>query len=276
VAIDLGTRPESLLTGLRAGNLEVRLARDEDEILASQRLRYRIFYEEMKARPTPKMARERRDYDDFDPHCDHLLVVDRSAGDDPENYLVGTYRLIRRSVAARQGGFYTAGEFDIARIEALPGEILELGRSCVALEHRNRPTMQMMWLGISTYVVHYDIGIMFGCASLSGTDVDAMAMPLSYLHHFHLAPPSIRARALDGRFIDMDRMAKEGIDPRRAQAELPPLIKGYLRLGGFVGEGAVVDEQFNTIDVCIQVMTELVTERYMRHYKRERRETGSA
>jgi putative hemolysin len=146
----------------------------------------------------------------------------------------------------------------------------------VALEHRNRPTMQMMWLGISTYVVHYDIGIMFGCASLSGTDVDAMAMPLSYLHHFHLAPESIRARALDGRFVDMDRMPKDDIDPRRAQAELPPLIKGYLRLGGFVGEGAVVDEQFNTIDVCIQVMTELVTERYMRHYKRERRDTGSA
>ena len=271
MAIDLDSRPEDLRNGLRAGNLEVRLARDADEILASQHLRYRVFYEEMNARPSPAMARERRDFDRFDPECDHLLVVDRSAGDNPDNYVVGTYRLIRRGVAARQGGFYTASEFNIDKIEMLPGEILELGRSCVAREHRNRPTMQLMWLGISAYVVHYDIGIMFGCASLAGTDVDAMAMPLSYLYHYHLAPESFRPRALAERYVDMNRLPKESIDPRRALGELPPLIKGYLRLGGFVGEGAVVDEPFNTIDVCIQVKTELVTQKYMRHYERERR-----
>ena len=271
MAIDLDSRPEDLRNGLRAGNLEVRLARDADEILASQHLRYRVFYEEMKARPSPAMARERRDFDRFDPECDHLLVVDRSAGANPDDYVVGTYRLIRRSVAARQGGFYTRSEFNIDKIEAMPGEILELGRSCVAREHRNRPTMQLMWLGISAYVVHYDIGIMFGCASLAGTDVDAMAMPLSYLYHYHLAPESFRPRALAERYVDMNRLPKESIDPRRALGELPPLIKGYLRLGGFVGEGAVVDEPFNTIDVCIQVKTELVTQKYMRHYERERR-----
>ena len=217
------------------------------------------------------MARERRDFDRFDPECDHLLVVDRSAGANPDDYVVGTYRLIRRSVAARQGGFYTRSEFNIDKIEAMPGEILELGRSCVAREHRNRPTMQLMWLGISAYVVHYDIGIMFGCASLVGTDVDAMAMPLSYLYHYHLAPESFRPRALAERYVDMNRLPKEAIDPLRALGELPPLIKGYLRLGGFVGDGAVVDEPFNTIDVCIQVKTELVTQKYMRHYERERR-----
>lgn len=268
--------PESLLVGLRAGNLAVRLARNEAEILASQSLRYRVFYEEMTALPSDKMARERRDYDGFDPLCDHLLVVDLSAGDDPEDYLVGTYRLIRRAAAEHQGGFYTASEFDIAKIEALPGEILELGRSCVAREHRNRPTMQLMWLGISTYVLHYDIGIMFGCASLAGTDVNAVAQQLSYLHHFHLAPKSFRPRALPGRYIDMNLMAKDDIDPRRALVALPPLIKGYLRLGGFVGDGAVIDEQFNTIDVCIQVKTELVTEKYQRHYERGRRDSGGA
>ena len=271
MATDLDSRPEDLRNGLRAGNLEVRLARDEDEILASQHLRYRVFYEEMKARPSPAMEGERRDFDRFDPECDHLLVVDRSAGATPDDYVVGTYRLIRRSVAARQGGFYTASEFNIDKIEAMPGEILELGRSCVAREHRNRPTMQLMWLGISAYVVHYDIGIMFGCASLAGTDVDAMAVPLSYLYHYHLAPESFRPRALAERYVDMNRLPREAIDPRRALGELPPLIKGYLRLGGFVGDGAVVDEPFNTIDVCIQVKTELVTEKYMRHYERERR-----
>jgi putative hemolysin len=276
LTIDLGTRPESLLTGLRAGRLEVRLARSEDEILASQRLRYRVFYEEMRARPTPEMAHERRDSDGFDPHCDHLLVVDVEAGDDPDDYVVGTYRLIRRAAAARQGGFYTASEFDISKIEALPGEILELGRSCVAPAHRNRPTMQLMWLGISAYVTHYDIGMMFGCASLAGTDVEAAAAPLSYLYHYHLAPESFRPRALPGLYVDMNRLPKDTIDPRRAIGELPPLIKGYLRLGGFVGDGAVVDEQFNTIDVCIQVKTDLVTEKYVRHYERERRVSGAS
>jgi putative hemolysin len=276
LSADVTTRPANLVTGLRAGNLEVRLASGEEEILASQRLRYRVFYEEMAAHPTPEMVAERRDFDCFDPHCDHLLVVDRSAGDDPEQYLVGTYRLIRRAAAARQGGFYTASEFDISGIESLPGEILELGRSCVAREHRNRPTMQLMWLGISAYVTHYDIGIMFGCASLAGTDISAVREQLSYLHHFHLAPESFRPRALADRYVDMNLIAKAEIDPRRALVSLPPLIKGYLRLGGFVGDGAVIDEQFNTIDVCIQVKTELVTEKYLRHYERQRRGSGGA
>ena len=276
MSADVTTRPANLVTGLRAGNLEVRLAAGEEEILASQRLRYRVFYEEMGAHPTPEMAAVRRDFDGFDPYCDHLLVVDRSAGDDPEEYLVGTYRLIRRAAAAHQGGFYTASEFDISGIEALPGEILELGRSCVAREHRNRPTMQLMWLGISTYVLHYDISIMFGCASLVGTDVSAVREQLSYLHHFHLAPESFRPPALADRYVDMNLVAKADIDPRRALVSLPPLIKGYLRLGGFVGDGAVIDEQFNTIDVCILVKTELVTEKYLRHYERQRRGSGGA
>jgi len=276
LSVDVTTQPANLVSGLRAGDLEVRLATGEAEILASQRLRYRVFYEEMAARPTPEMATARRDFDGFDPYCDHLLVVDRTAGDDPEAYLVGTYRLIRRAAAARQGGFYTASEFDISGIEALPGEILELGRSCVAREHRNRPTMQLMWLGISAYVMHYGIGIMFGCASLAGTDVAAVKEQLSYLYHFHLAPESFRPRALESRYVDMNLIAKDDIDPRRALVSLPPLIKGYLRLGGFVGDGAVIDEQFNTIDVCIQVKTELVTEKYLRHYERERRGSGSA
>lgn len=276
MTVDVGSPPESLLAGLGVGNLAVRLARNEDEILASQRLRYRIFYEEMAARPTPEMAANRRDFDRYDAFCDHLLVVDRTAGANPENYLVGSYRLLRRSVAEAHGGFYTADEFDIARLEALPGEILELGRSCVALEHRTRPTMQLMWRGIAAYVFHYDIGMMFGCASLAGTDVDAVALPLSYLHHFHLAPEAFRTRALPGRYVDMNLVPKEALDPRRALVSLPPLIKGYLRLGGFVGEGAVIDEQFNTIDVCIQVKTDLVTEKYVRHYDRERRVPGGS
>ncbi|MEE8139938.1 MAG: GNAT family N-acyltransferase [Alphaproteobacteria bacterium] len=272
------------MDGLRAGDLEVRLAQSEAEIVASQNLRYRVFYEEMAAHPTDQMAREKRDFDSFDPHCDHILVFDHSRGDDPRDAVVGTYRLIRRAAAARHGGFYTAGEYDIDKIVALDEEILELGRSCVGRDHRNRPTMQIMWRGISSYVYHYDIQLMFGCASLPGTDIDALAEPLSYLHHFHLAPEKYRPRALASRYVSMDLMPADaidkratlsGLDKRATLYGLPPLIKGYLRLGGFIGDGAVVDHQFNTTDVCVLVKTDLVTEKYIRHFERTNHDTGA-
>ena len=146
--------------------------------------------------------------------------------------------------------------------------MLELGRSCVDAAYRNRPTMQLLWRGIAEYVFHHDISLMFGCASLHGTDVAAHALPLSYLYHFHLAPPALRPRALDDLYVDMNFIAADAIDQKAALVALPPLVKGYLRLGGFIGDGAVIDEQFNTIDVCIIVKTDLVTERYLRHYSR--------
>jgi putative hemolysin len=256
---------------VRSGSRQVRLAEGSAEIDAAQALRYRVFYEEMGAKASPAIARLRRDFDLFDGICDHLLVIDHARGKGAEA-VVGTYRLMRRSAADRHGGFYSACEYDLGRIKAYPGEILELGRSCVDASARNRPTMQLLWRGIAAYVFHHDIELMFGCASLPGTDVDALALPLSYLHYCHLAPPELRAQAVAPRYIEMQRMAPEAIDPARALGGLPPLIKGYLRLGGFVGDGAVIDQQFNTTDVCIVVKTDLVTDKYYRHYERQTRE----
>ena len=250
-----------------AGDFEVRLARTPAEIDAAQALRYRVFYEEMAAKPSAEMALERRDFDEFDRVCDHLLVLDRRRGEGPEG-IVGTYRLIRREAAARAGRFYSAAEYDIQKMIDYPAEVLELGRSCVAKDARNTATMQMLWRGIALYCYHYDIKVMFGCASFPGTDPSQHAQAFSYLYHHHLAPPEIRARALAGRFVDMNMMSPESFDPRRAMARVPPLIKGYLRLGGFVGDGAVIDSQFNSTDVFIVVKTELVTEKYIRHYER--------
>jgi putative hemolysin len=264
VAPRLGGR----IVDIRAGPLQVRLAETAADIDAAQALRYRIFYERLGARPMPEMARRQRDFDRFDGGCDHLLVLDHTLGTGPES-IVGTYRLIRRETAARLGGFYSAGEYDIAPLLRIPGEILELGRSCVDPAYRQRPAMQLLWSGIASYVFHYEIVLMFGCASLPGTDPDAVAMPLSYLYHHHLAPPPLRPRALVERYVDMHRLAAGAIDSARALAALPPLIKGYLRLGGFVGDGAVIDGQFNTTDVCILVKTDLVTEKYSRHYERQ-------
>jgi L-ornithine Nalpha-acyltransferase len=263
------------IVDIMSGPLQVRLAESAADIEAAQALRYRIFYETMGARPLPEMARLRRDRDDFDYLCDHLLVLDHSRGSGAAA-VVGTYRLIRRAAAARQGAFYSAAEFDIARLIAYPGEILELGRSCVDGGYRARPVMQLLWSGIAAYVFHYEIALMFGCASLPGTDPDALAAPLSYLYSHHLAPPALRACALSDRRIDMRRLTPPPIDPHRTLAALPPLIKGYLRLGGFVGDGAVIDRQFNTTDVCVVVKTDLVAEKYSRHYERQSKETWAA
>lgn len=257
---------------IRAGDLQLRLAETRQEIEAAQALRYAVFYEEMSAEPTPEMAALRRDFDSFDPYCDHLLVIDHRRGAGAAG-VVGTYRLMRRATAARRGQFYSVDEYDLGTILASPGEILELGRSCVGRDHRSRAVMQLMWRGIADYVMHYEIALMFGCGSLPGTDPAQLALPLSYLYHHHLAPPELRARALPERYVDMDMLRPDDIDPRAAVALLPPLIKGYLRLGGFVGDGAVVDPQFHTTDVCIVVKTDWVTAKYYRHYTRE--ETAS-
>jgi putative hemolysin len=253
---------------LRGGHLGVRIATTPEEIDAVQALRYRVFYDEMGAKPDPVAARIHRDVDAYDAVADHLLVVDHMIGDGPEA-VVGTYRLIRQAAAAKIGRFYSADEYDLSTILAFPGQVLELGRSCVGSTHRGRATMQLLWRGIAAYVNLHNIDLMFGCASLPGIDPDANAAQLTYLHAYHLAPPEIRPRALPSRFVEMQRLDLSALDGRRTLARLPPLVKGYLRLGGFVGDGAVIDTQFNTTDVAVVVKTELVTQKYLRHYERQ-------
>ena len=256
---------------LRAGNLGVRLAANAAEIDAVQALRYRVFYGEMGAFPDAEAARTQRDRDGFDQVADHLLVVDHSIGPGAEG-VVGTYRLIQREAVQGIGRFYSADEYDIGPIVDFPGRIMELGRSCVDAAYRHRVAMQLLWRGIAAYVFHYQIDLMFGCASLPGTDPDALALELTYLYHNHLAPPALRPRALPHRFVEMRRLRPDAAEPKRALGQLPPLIKGYLRLGGFVGDGAVIDRQFNTTDVAIVVKTDLVTDKYYRHYERQLRD----
>ena len=260
---------------MRLGNLGVRLAESLREIDAAQALRYRVFYEEMGAKADERIARTKRDIDDFDEVCDHLLVIDYGRGGG-RDAVVGTYRLIRREAAARRGRFYSAGEYDISRIVAWPGEVLELGRSCVDVGYRARSTMQLLWRGIAAYMFHHEIELMFGCASLPGTDPKALALPLSVLHYHHLAPPALRPRALDDLYVGMKFLEPDSVDPARALAVLPPLVKGYLRLGGFVGDGAVIDRQFNTTDVCVVVKTDLVADKYYKHYERRIKEPWGA
>ena len=256
-----------------AGALEVRLAETDSEVEAAQRLRYRVFYEEMTAVPSAEMRAERRDFDHFDPFCDHLLVVDRNLLDGAGGAsVVGTYRLIRDVDAARAGGFYTTGEYDIRAMLTNLGNTraVELGRSCVSPEYRSRPsTMQLLWRGIMVYDLRFSIDLMFGCASLAGTDPESLALPLSYLHHYHPMPENLRVRAQPELYVEMNRLPREAIDPKAALHALPPMIKGYLRAGASIGEGAVIDRQFDTTDVFIYLPVAQMDARYRARFTRD-------
>ena len=250
-----------------SGPLEVRLAETDHEVEQAQRLRYSVFYQEMSAIPSPQMRDAGRDFDKYDDVCDHLLVVDREAhGEDGQPLVVATYRLTREKDAARAGGFYTASEYNIApMLNGLPADtkFLELGRSCVLKSYRARPgTMQLLWKGLMAYVARFDIDLMFGCASLAGNDPDALALPLSYLHHFHAMPSNLRVRALPELFVEMNRMSKDAMEAREGLRSLPPLLKGYVRAGCCIGDGAVIDRQFGTTDVFIYFPLSGIDARY--------------
>jgi putative hemolysin len=259
----------------RVGSLEVRLAQTAAEVRQAQRLRYRVFYQEGAAIPNPARLFVRRDIDGYDAICDHLLVLDHAARDGALNRpaAVGTYRLLRQPLAEEYGGFYTAGEFDISSLIERHNNLqfLELGRSCVLGPYRNKRTVELLWHGIHSYFFQNHCDVMFGCASLDGTDPKRLALPLSFLHHYAPAPDPWRARALRERYVEMNRMSKETIDLKEALRVLPPLIKGYLRLGAYIGDGAVIDHEFGTTDVLIVLPVSAIKKRYFEHFDLNRR-----
>jgi L-ornithine Nalpha-acyltransferase len=260
----------------RVGSLEVRLAQTAAEVRQAQKIRYRVFYQEGPAIANPGRLFAQRDIDGYDAICDHLLVLDRAAGERGalnRPAVVGTYRLLRQPLAEDYGGFYSAGEFDIGPLIARHGNLqfLELGRSCVLAPYRNKRTVELLWHGIHAYILQNRCDVMFGCASLDGTDPKRLALPLSFLHHYAPAPDAWRARALPKRYVDMNRMSKEAINPKDALRALPPLIKGYLRLGAYIGDGAVVDHEFGTTDVLIVLPVSAIKRRYFEHFDLSRR-----
>jgi putative hemolysin len=229
----------------------LRLARAGADLTAAQRLRYRVFVEELGGNGALVDHDARLERDEFDDHCDHLVLVDLDRDPATLDHVIGVYRLMRRKDADQIGGFYTAREYDLTPLLTHGRNLLELGRSCVDAEYRGGKAMYYLWGGLADYVAEHGIEILFGVASFHGTDVAALAEPLSLLHHRHLAPQALRVRARAERFQRMDLMPEDQIDRPRALRATPALIKAYLRLGGFVGEGAYVDDAFNTTDVCL-------------------------
>jgi putative hemolysin len=259
----------------RVGNLEVRLARSWREIRLAQRLRYQVFFEERSARPSRLAQFRRRDEDEYDALCDHLLLVDldgsipRRRGQAETPKIVGTYRILRQEIAERGPGFYSAREYDIAPLlqtKSSDYRFMELGRSCVLAPYRGKRAVELLWHGLWTYVRENRIDVMIGCASFGGVDAHAHAMALSFLYHHALAPPEWRCLAHEPLYVPMNMIPKSSLDTKAALKAMPPLIKGYLRLGAFVGDGAVVDEQFGTTDVLIILQVEEIDPRYFDHY----------
>ncbi|MBA3042622.1 MAG: GNAT family N-acetyltransferase [Alphaproteobacteria bacterium] len=260
-------RPSEGLLG-RIGNLETRIARNEREIDAAQAVRYRVFIEEMGAKIAPDATRRKRDVDAWDAVCDHLLVLDRSVEGDPEDQIVGTYRLLRHDVARNHGGFYSATEFEVEALMARHPEkrFMELGRSCVLPEYRTKRTVELLWQGCWAYALMHRVDAMFGCGSFPGIRPEEHALALSFLYHHAVARGEWAVRALPELYREMDLMPVEAINPRKALAAMPPLIKGYLRLGAMIGEGAVVDHAFNTTDALIVLPISSISDRYRNYY----------
>lgn len=258
----------------RMGNLEVRLASRKKEIKKAQRLRYKVFYKEMSAIPDIQTKMKRRDIDVFDKICDHLLVLDHEYNSSkypfiPKSKVVATYRILTEEMAKLSGGFYTQNEFDIEPLLArhkMTHKFLELGRSCVLKPYRSKRSVELLWRGLWAYIQENQANAIIGCASFEGIDPKEHALALSFLHHHASAPDEWKVKAHKNRYVNMNLMPKEDIDMKAVLKAMPPLIKGYLRLGAYIGEGAVIDHQFGTTDVMIIMPTENISDRYINHF----------
>lgn len=242
---------------------QTRLASTEADLRAAQRLRYDVFVRELGGGGAGVDHEAGLEADIFDPVYDHLLLEDQSRPDDP---VVGVYRLMPGSRVAEIGTFYTEGEYDIAPLRKGGRELLELGRSCLHRDYRGGTALAEMWRALAAYVVERNIEILFGVASFHGTDVEKLGQPLSHLYDRHLAPEDLRVTALSENARRMDIIAPDQIDRLAAVKAIPALIKGYLRLGGFVGDGAFIDHAFNTTDVCLVIDVNRMSEKHRGFY----------
>ncbi|MFC3616563.1 GNAT family N-acetyltransferase [Lutimaribacter marinistellae] len=247
----------------QATGFSVKLAQSEEELHAAQRLRYDVFVRELGGGGTMVDHEAGLERDRFDPYFDHMICVDDATGK-----VIGVYRLLRGEVAAELGQFYSEDEYDLTHLRDSGRHLLELGRSCLHRDYRGGVAMYHLWSGLADYVERHRIDILFGVASFHGTDVQALAQPLSLLHARHLAPPELRVRAQPDHFTPMNIVPSEEIDRIAAMKAVPALIKAYLRLGGFVGEGAYVDTAFNTTDICLVLDTTRMNERQRRIYSK--------
>ncbi|MFY0595726.1 MAG: GNAT family N-acetyltransferase [Cognatishimia sp.] len=234
----------------------LKLASSDEDIRAAQHLRYQVFVQELGGQGDLVDHDAQLERDVYDPHFDHLMLLDSTRGDTVRDQVVGVYRLLRDDMMPKIGRYYTEGEYDLTVLKNSGRKLMELGRSCLHTDYRGGAAMYLLWNGLADYVHEHGVEILFGTASFHGTDIGALKESLSMLHHRHLAPENLRVRAVKNHYQNMSLCAEADINRVKAMREVPALIKGYLRLGGYIGDGAFVDRDFNTTDVCLVMDTE--------------------
>ena len=235
-----------------------RIAQTAEDKAAAQRLRYAVFVAELGGDGPLVDHAAGLERDAFDDHADHILLLDKIRACDDQ--VVGVYRVMTAEMAQAAGRFYSAKEYDLTPLFKSGKRLLELGRSCLHPECRGGAGMQHLWSALAAYVAARDIDVLFGVASFHGTDVAALAGPLSLLYHRHLARPELRVKAIGPTALSMNLTPADRLDRAAAVRQMPALIKAYLRLGGTVGDGAFVDHAFNTVDICLILESDLVNE----------------
>ena len=255
---------------IKPPDFRTKLAQTDDELFAAQRLRYRVFVQELGGSGDQIDHERMLECDQFDPHYDHLLLIDDHAPQDVPLGVVGVYRLLRGETRAHVGQFYSEHEYDLTLLLKSGRRLLELGRSCLDQRYRNGMGMFVLWQALADYVSTHDIQILFGVASFSGTDITKLAPALTALHHKHLAPPNLRVTAKPPHNQPMDLLDVATLDRISAMRQVPALIKAYLRLGGVIGLDASVDHGFNTTDICMILDIQNMNEKQSAVFRKDR------
>ena len=249
--------PNKIVVDFFVEKFHVKIIKSDDLLIKqAQKLRYESFLNELGN----KKRRNKIDVDDYDKSCDHLVVIDTSTS---LSHVVGTYRLLNYSGLNSAVSLYTETEFDLKKLKKEKPVVLEAGRSCVDKNYRDGRIIRLLWRGLSEYIVQKKIDYIIGCASFQGNDIDEVRERLSYLHHYHLAPKKIRPQPLKEKSIEWKIMPKNMIKKSEVFKKLPPLIKAYLRVGSWIGEGAIIDKGFTTIDVCIILKKDNILSKYL-------------
>ena len=239
------------------GSIELRIIDDTDELMHKvKKLRYESFFGESN--------NNKYDSDEFDKFCDHLIAIDKSISDD---YVVGTYRLLLKPKFVKSQKFYSQTEFNISKLTKKRSlTLLEAGRSCVHKNYRDGSVIKLLWRGLATYIVKNQVDIVFGCASFPSSNHNLFRNQLSYLKHFHPSPQYLKTKPLWNLKVKFRTIDKQLLNSNEEFRKLPPLIKAYIRVGAYVGSGAIVDKEFDTTDVLIVLETKKMLKKYSNLY----------
>ena len=239
------------------GSIELKIIDNTDQLMHKvKKLRYESFFGESD--------KVKYDSDEFDKLCDHLVAIDKSISDD---YVVGTYRLLLKPKFVKSQKFYSQSEFNISKLTKKKSlTLLEAGRSCVHKNYRDGSVIKLLWRGLATYIVKNQVDIVFGCASFPSSNHNLFRNQLSYLKHFHSSPKYLKTKPLWKLKVKFKTIDKKLLSSNEELRKLPPLIKAYIRVGAFVGPGAIVDKKFDTTDVLIVLETKKILKKYSKLY----------